>query len=188
MKDNNSGIVAEKGKRIRFGSVEIIDICPPCAPASTSNRYHALNESEESDEIHLMGLDRVEPVHDPRVDIHVVTKHHRTYDKSGKYVRLTCTSDSGAGESVLPKTWFPEIASEMSDKCNTDIVRVRRRDPPGKRWGEGPIWIYEGREEDQDELAIARCHEAIGFRGTSHRARTPSRLRRQRAWRRIHLT
>jgi hypothetical protein len=122
MKDNSSGTVEETDKKIRFGSVDIIDICPPCVPVSTSNRYHVLNESEENDEIHMMGLDRVEPVHDPRVDIHVVTKHHRTYDKSGKYIRLTCTSDSGAGESVLPKTWFPEIASEMSDECNTSYA------------------------------------------------------------------
>jgi hypothetical protein len=32
---------------------------------------------------------------------------------------MTCTSDSGAGESVLPDSWFPEIPTQKSTESNT---------------------------------------------------------------------
>ena len=45
--------------------------------------------------------------------------HKRQYDRSGKYVKTTCTSDSGAGESVLPHDWFPEIKAQKSSESAT---------------------------------------------------------------------
>jgi len=53
------------------------------------------------------------------VDVNAVTSQKRVYDRTGKFVKLTCTADSGAGESVLPHAWFPEIRTERSEESNT---------------------------------------------------------------------
>jgi hypothetical protein len=75
-----------------------------------------------TDEIQMSVLDRVDPVTHNQIGIGAVARHHRTYDRSGKYVKLTCTSDSGAGESVLPKNWFPEVECKKSEEHNTSYA------------------------------------------------------------------
>jgi hypothetical protein len=67
-----------------------------------------------------MTLDRMPA--SKHVDVGSVIQQPRVYDKSGKYVRLTCTSDSGAGESVLPQSWFPEVPAQRSEEANTTYV------------------------------------------------------------------
>ena len=67
--------------------------------------------------IEAMTLDRVSE--NKTIGIGNVSKQPKVYDKSGRYVRLTCTSDSGAGESVLPEDWFPEIPKQVSEESGT---------------------------------------------------------------------
>ena len=73
------------------------------------------------------------------VDVGNITKRPREYDKSGKFVRWTCTSDSGAGESVLPASWFPEVSPQQSEESNTAYVAANGSALPnqGKKTLEG---------------------------------------------------
>ena len=100
---------------IRFGSVDI-------AGVKTDNRYAALIDTigEHEEMIEAMTLDRI--TENRSVDINLMNsmpKQTREYDRSGRFVKLTCTSDSGAGESVLPKDWFPEIPKQVSEEAGT---------------------------------------------------------------------
>ena len=111
-----------RAERIRFGSVDK-DINPMMPHrVSTSNRYGPLSYEDDNDEIQMPVLGRVEPVAHQRVDVAAVARQHRQYDSTGRYMRLTCTSDSGAGESVLPKNWFPEVESRKSEEHNTSYA------------------------------------------------------------------
>ena len=120
----------DNNREIRFGTIDV--------PVPTKNRFSILSPIEEKSEyVSTMTLDRMPASR--HVDVGNITKQPREYDKSGKFVRLTCTSDSGAGESVLPASWFPEVPSQQSEESNTTYVAANGSALPnqGKKTLEG---------------------------------------------------
>lgn len=97
---------------------------PLMNPAAITNRYDPLvNEMDDDNDLIIMGLERVSPA--GQVQVSAVTpksRRSREYDKTGKYVKLTCTGDSGAGESVLPREWFPEVPAQRSEEETTSYA------------------------------------------------------------------
>ena len=97
---------------IRFGSVDIADV-------RTGNRYAALMDTvgEHEEMIGAMTLDRT--AENRSMDIYLVNsmpKQTREYDRPGRFMKLTCTSDSGAGESVLRSRTFPSKLAKKRER------------------------------------------------------------------------
>ena len=111
---------------VRFGTVDVVDYIP------TKNRYEMLSDSVGCYE-HSIDMSTLERISESKnVSVGAVTSHKRVYDKTGRYVKLTCTSDSGAGESVLPCDWFPEISAERSEESSTTYASANGSILPNK--------------------------------------------------------
>ena len=97
---------------MRFGTVEVNLI-------ATNNRYEPLGAllGNDHDYVDMSTLDRISGCVD--LEPGSMATHKRQYDRSGKYAKLTCTTDTGAGESVLPHDWFPEIKAQKSSESAT---------------------------------------------------------------------
>ena len=112
--------------KVRFGSVDLVDYIP------TKNRHDMLSDSVGCYE-HSIGMSTLERISESKnMSVGAVTSHMRVYDKTGKYVKLTCTSDSGAGESVLPCDSFPEIGAERSEESSTTYASANGSILPNK--------------------------------------------------------
>ena len=101
------------GRHVRFGTVDVNYV-------QTDHRYSPLAdtmcESHASEEcIDLSKLDRIQECKELRS----VSAHKRQFDQTGKYVKVTCTSDSEAGESVMPREWFPEVPIQKSSEVHS---------------------------------------------------------------------
>ena len=97
-------------RHVRFGTVKVNHF-------ATNNRYEPLGDllGNDHDYVGLSTLDRTSGC----VELGSMATHMRQYGRSGKYVKTTCTSDSGAGESVLSYDCFPEIKAQRSSESGT---------------------------------------------------------------------
>lgn len=95
-------------------------------------------------------------------------------------MRLTCTSDSGAGESVLPEDWFPEIPKQVSEESGTTYAAangsVLRNE--GKKVIEG---YNSAGKKVRLEWQLANVTKPLLSVGKLTQARAPSCVRRCRA-------